>query len=57
MRKPKQKRDGVANPELARALVELRRSNAAGTHLDRRTRRLRTRDAAVSRAIRDTADG
>jgi hypothetical protein len=57
MRKPERKRDGVANPELAFALAELRRSNAAGNHLDRRTRRLRARGAAASRAIRDSADG
>ena len=40
--------------EKARALAELRRSSAAGTHADRRTRRRRTRQAARRAAIRES---
>ena len=39
---------GGANPERARAEAERRRSNAAGTHPDRRTKRRRSRKAAHS---------
>jgi hypothetical protein len=35
---------------------ELRRSGAAGTHGDRRTKRVRTRDAQRRTAIRDSKD-
>lgn len=41
------------NPEAARADAERRRSGAAGTHGDRRTKRLRTRSARKRQAIRD----
>lgn len=51
MKKKKEKYKGVANPEYHKAMMELRRSNAAGTHLDRRTRRQRTRTAAKRAAI------
>jgi len=51
MKKKKEKHKGVANPEYHKAMMELRRSNAAGTHLDRRTRRQRTRTAAKRAAI------
>lgn len=44
---------GVANPRYAREMHELRSSGAAGTHQDKRTRRSRTRAAAVRKAIRD----
>lgn len=47
------KHRGIANPRYAREMHELRSSNAAGTHLDKRTRRSRTRSAAVRKAIRD----
>lgn len=36
-----------------RRLTELRRSNASGKHRDKRTRRLRTRAAALRRALTD----
>lgn len=45
----------VANPVRARADAERARSNAAGTHADRRTRRNRTRAAQHARAIREYA--
>lgn len=47
------KREKVGNPALALAMVEKRRSGAAGPHADRRTRRVKTRGAAKSRAIRE----
>lgn len=43
------------NPDLARAMAEKRRSNAAGKHGDRRTKRIRTRGAQRARAIREFA--
>lgn len=45
----------TANPRYAREMAELRRSNAAGTHHDRRTRRNRSRSAQRTRAIRDAS--
>lgn len=42
---------GVGNLALAQAMVEKRRSNAAVKHLDKRTRRVRTRSAAKARAM------
>jgi hypothetical protein len=50
---PKYRHHG--NPVMAAALAELRRSNAAGPHLDRRTRRARTRADAARAAVRDQA--
>jgi hypothetical protein len=47
---------GVANPEYARAMRDLRRSGASGTHADKRDRRARTRDASVRRDLRDQTD-
>jgi hypothetical protein len=47
------KHRGTENPQYARDMVELRRSNAAGTHADKRTRRARTRSDAKRAAIRD----
>lgn len=44
----------IANPELAKAMAELRRSSAAGAHKDRRTRKARTRSTARARSIRDS---
>ena len=41
------------NTDLAQAMRELRRSNAAGTHEDRRTRRNRSRSERDRRAIAD----
>lgn len=42
-----------ANPALAQAMVEKRRSNAAGKHSDKRTKRARTRSAAKARAMKE----
>lgn len=50
--KPRKHR-GIANPGYARDMAELRRSNAAGTHGDRRTKRARDRGARRRRAIAD----
>lgn len=47
------KHRGVENTDYARAMAELRRSNASGTHADRRDRRARTRDAQLKRDLRD----
>lgn len=49
------KREKVGNPALALAMVEKRRSGAAGPHADRRTRRERTRGASLARAIREAS--
>jgi hypothetical protein len=43
----------VANPVYARAIAELRRSGASGTHNDKRTKRQRTRQAQLDKAIKD----
>lgn len=44
-----------ANPALARAMQEKRRSSAAGTHADRRTRRNRSRSAQKRNAIKEAS--
>ncbi len=44
---------GAAPKERVQARQELRRSNAAGKHQDRRNKRARTRSAAKQRAMRD----
>ena len=49
----KNKHARTANPEMARAMHQRRTSNAAGTHGDRRTKRLRDRGARRRAAIRD----
>jgi len=41
----------TANPAYAEGMREIRKSNASGTHLDRRTRRQRTRQSAIHNAI------
>lgn len=41
------------NPDLARAMVEKRRSSAASKHQDKRTKRARTRAAQRGRAVDD----
>ena len=43
---------GTANPQYARDIAALRASGAAGLHQDRRTRRIRTRGAALAAALR-----
>lgn len=45
-----------ANPAYAEGMRLLRRSNAAGTHEDRRTRRNRDRSAQKRNAIREGRD-
>lgn len=42
-----------ANPERAQAMHGLARSNAAGTHADKRTKRRRSRADAKRHAIRE----
>jgi len=44
---------GTANPAYAAGMREIRRSGAAGTHGDRRTKRLRTRANVKRAALRD----
>jgi hypothetical protein len=54
MKKDKPKKyKPTANPAMAEAMREIRRSNASGTHLDRRTRRQRTRQSSIYNAIID----
>jgi len=50
---PAGKRHRTANPAMARAMVELRTSGAAGPHGDRRTKRNRERGTRKRAAIRD----
>lgn len=45
--------DKGRNKALALAMVEKRRSNAAGKHADKRDKRARTRDAQKRRAMKD----
>lgn len=45
-----------ANPAYAEGMRQLRRSNAAGIHADKRTRRRRTRSAQRSAAIRENRE-
>lgn len=47
------KHQPAANPEMHRAMVGKRTSNAAGTHRDKRDRRARTRAARKDRALRE----
>lgn len=49
------KHRGIANPAYAQAMAELRRSNASGTHADKRNKRARTRGAQLRRDLRDAA--
>lgn len=43
----------ASNPDMHRAMVGKRSSNAAGVHQDKRERRARTRSAARRRALRE----
>lgn len=45
---------GTENPEYIKAMRELRRSNAATTHADKRDRRKRTRKLKKEKAINDS---
>jgi hypothetical protein len=47
----------TANPAYAEGMREIRKSNASGTHLDKRTRRQRTRQSSIYRAIIDSKEG
>jgi len=49
------KHRNIANPAYAQAMTELRRSNASGTHADKRNKRARTRSAQLRRDLRDAA--
>lgn len=42
------------NKGYMRGMQDIRRSNAAGKHADKRTRRARTRSAAKLRAVRES---
>lgn len=53
-RKKKQHRN-AANPELHKAMHELRRSSAAQPHADRRERRARTKGAMLRRELKNFA--
>lgn len=47
------KRKGIENKPYIEAMRELRRSNASGTHADKREKRARTRKAKLDKAIKD----
>lgn len=51
--KKAEKHRNVANPERWKAMHGLRSSSAAQPHADGRTKRVRTRSAARSAAVRD----
>lgn len=54
---PAKKYKPTANPEYAHGMREIRRSSAAGTHADRRTKRNRDRAAKRRNAIREQKEG
>lgn len=43
-----------ANPAYIEGMRQIRQSNAAGTHLDKRTKRVRTRAAALHQSIQES---
>ena len=47
------KRKGIENKGYIEGMRELRRSNAAGTHADKREKRTRTRKAKLDKALRE----
>jgi hypothetical protein len=47
------KHKGNENKPYIEAMREIRRSNKAGTHADKRTKRARTRKAQIERALRE----
>lgn len=53
-RKRKHGIKNAGNTAYIEGMRELRRSNAAGTHADRRAKRLRTRSARDNNAINDS---
>jgi hypothetical protein len=50
------KRKGNENKPYIEAMREIRRSNKAGTHADKRTKRARTRKAQVDKAVREDTE-
>jgi hypothetical protein len=50
------KHKATANPKYHKAMVELRRSNASGIHLDKRTKRTRTRNAKLRKEVSEHAE-
>jgi hypothetical protein len=50
------KHKGNENKPYIEAMRELRKSNASGTHADKREKRSRTRKAKVNKAIRESED-
>jgi hypothetical protein len=51
---PEKKQHKSANPAYIAGMRQIRQSNAAGTHLDKRTRRVRTRAAALNQSIQES---
>jgi hypothetical protein len=47
------KRKGIENKAYIEAMREIRRSNKAGTHQDKREKRARTRKAKLEKALRE----
>ena len=47
------KRKGIENKQYIEAMRELRKSNASGTHQDKREKRARTRKAKLEKALRE----
>jgi hypothetical protein len=47
------KHKGNENKPYIEAMREIRRSNKAGTHADKRTKRARTRKAKLDKALRE----
>lgn len=44
---------GIANASYIAGMREIRKSNASGTHADRRDKRARTRQASLRRALKE----
>jgi hypothetical protein len=47
------KKKGIENKAYIEAMREIRRSNKAGTHQDKREKRARTRKAKLEKALRE----
>jgi len=43
-----------ANPAYIQGMRQIRQSNAAGTHLDKRAKRVRTRAAALNQSVKES---
>jgi hypothetical protein len=50
------KRKGIENKAYIEAMREIRRSNKAGTHADKREKRSRTRQSQQYKAIKDSME-